>query len=396
MTRFARMRAVYADAVARAPALRARFDAAGTTPADLVSADALSRLPVLAKERLMELQQADPPFAGFLACEPHEIGHIYVSPGPIFEPSLAADHTGHGMDMMLAAAGVGHGDVALNTWSYHLVPAGLLFDQALRAVGATVVPGGVGASELQAELITKLGVTVFLGSTAFFHTLVEGLESTGRELPRDWRLRHAFLAGEFGDWAAKRRALEQRYAIRTWSCYATADFGLIGYEVTDEPGYRIHPDRFVQICDPETGAPLAAGDPGEIVVTTLARGWPMIRFGTGDVSVMLEAAEDGGAARIAPLQGRVGAAVKAREIFIYPGHAAALAARVPGLAGAALTVTRPGTRDEITARIRLAPGAEPRAVEAVLRQVFPAVTRLQLDHVQLVDALDGPAVVDAR
>jgi phenylacetate-CoA ligase len=394
MTRFEILRAVYADAVARAPALRARFATAGLTPADLTSVAALSRLPVLKKERLMELQQADPPFAGFLGCDPAEIGHVYVSPGPIFEPSLASD--GHGMDLMFAEAGVGRGDIALNTWSYHLVPAGLLFDQALRKVGATVVPGGVGASELQAELLVTLGATVFLGSSAFFHTLIERLEATGRTLPRDWRLRHAFLAGEFGDWAAKRRALEARYALKTWSCYATADFGLIGYEREGEEGYRIHPERFVQICDPDSGAPLAPGEAGEIVVTTLARGWPMIRFGTGDVSIMLDQAEDGGAMRIAPLQGRVGTAVKAREIFVYPGHVARLVAAVPGLAGAALSIARPGTRDEITARIRLADGADRAAVEAALRQTFPTVTRLQLDHIEPADTLEGPAGVDAR
>ena len=201
----------------------------------------------------MELQQMQPPFAGYLACRPDEIGHIYVSPGPIFEPSLASDVSGHGMDLMFAAAGIGPGDLLLNTWSYHLVPAGLLFDQGARAVGATVIPGGTGASELQAEVIIKLGVTGYVGSTAFFMTLIERLEATGHQLPDAWKLKHAFIGGELGDWAAKRRYLEQRYALSTWSCYGTADFGLIGFERRGEAGYHIHRDRYVQICDPETG-----------------------------------------------------------------------------------------------------------------------------------------------
>lgn len=398
--RFTQMRAVYAEACDLAPALRKRFSAADISAEMLTDGPSLTRLPVLKKERLLELQQLEPPFAGFLACKPEEIGHIYVSPGPIFEPSLGDDRGGHGMDMMFASAGLGPGDLALNTWSYHLVPAGLLFDRGLRAVGAGVIPGGVGASELQADLLLKLPVTAFLGSTSFFFTLIERLESLGHDLPRAWQLRHAFLGGEFGDWQAKRDHLEQRFGLKTWSCYATADFGLIGYERASEAGYHIHPERYVQICDPETGDVLPAGLAGEIVVTTLTRGWPMIRFGTGDVSSMLEAAEDGGATRIAPLQGRVGMAVKAREIFIYPSHVEMLSRRVPGLERAALEIHRHGTREEITARILLSPGADPSQVTTALRTTFPRLTRLQLDHVEvLADAAtfgDAPLLLDCK
>jgi phenylacetate-CoA ligase len=396
--RFKTMREVYSQAVALAPALRARFEAAGLSPGGLQSVEDLNRLAVLKKERLMELQQLEPPFAGYLACRPEEIGHIYVSPGPIFEPSLVSDVTGHGMDLMFAAAGIGPGDVVLNTWSYHLVPAGLLFDRGARAVGATVIPGGTGASELQAEVMLKLGVTAYVGSTAFFMTLIERLEAMGHALPDGWQLRHAFISGELGDWAAKRRYLEQRYAVSTWSCYGTADFGLIGFERRGVAGYRIHGDRYVQICDPETGVPVPQGEPGEIVVTTLARGWPMIRFGTGDVSVAIETLADGGAGRIAPLQGRVGAAVKVREIFIYPAHVESLVRQIDGLQRAALSITRAGSRDEITALIVVSPGSEPPRIESELRQAFSAITRLRLDHVKHVgeqEIHDRP-IVDHR
>jgi phenylacetate-CoA ligase len=396
--RFEKMREVYAEAVALAPALRARFEAAGFSPERLRSVEDLNRLTVLKKERLMELQQLQPPFAGYLACKPEEIGHIYVSPGPIFEPSLVSDATGHGMDHMFAAAGIGPGDLVLNTWSYHLVPAGLLFDRGARAVGATVIPGGTGASELQAEIILKLGVTAYVGSTAFFVTLIERLEAMGRALPQDWKLRHAFIGGELGDWAAKRRYLERRCGVTTWSCYGTADFGLIGFERPGEPGYRIHSDRYVQICDPETGIPVPLGEPGEIVVTTLARGWPMIRFGTGDVSVAIEASADGGVSRITPLQGRVGAAVKVREIFVYPAHVENLVRQIDGLERASFSVTRPGSRDEITARIVVSAGADMQRIEGELRQAFFVTSRLRLDHVKPVggDEIGDKPIIDDR
>jgi phenylacetate-CoA ligase len=396
--RFKRMREVYGEAVTIAPALRARFEAANLSPQDIASVDALNLLPVLKKERLLELQQLEPPFAFYLGCKPEEIGHIYVSPGPIFEPSLTADRSGHGMDMMFAAAGIGPGDLVLNTWSYHLVPAGLLFDQGARAVGATVIPGGTGASELQAEIILKLGVTAFVGSTAFFFTLIERLEAMGHTLPRDWKLRHAFIGGELGDWAAKRRHLESRYGVETWSCYGTADFGLIGFEQRGEAGYSIHRDRYVQICDPLTGIPVAAGEPGEIVVTTLSRGWPMIRFGTGDVSVAIEISPDGGASRIMPLQGRVGTAVKVREIFIYPAHVERLLREVRGLQHASCVVIRAGTRDEITCLIALAPQADVTAVEGELREAFSTITRLRLDHIKHAtpEEISDQRLVDRR
>lgn len=398
--RFQTLREVYSAAQSIAPALARRFSDAGLSPGALVDQAALNRLPVLKKETLLQLQQAAPPFAGFLACDIKELGHIYASPGPIFEPSLAADKTGHGMDLMFAAAGIGENDIALNTWSYHLVPAGLLFDQGLRAVGATVIPGGVGASELQGEILINLKATAFLGSTAFFFTLIERLEATGRSLPDDWFLRNAFLGGEFGDWAAKRHRIETQYKVKTWSCYATADFGLIGYEVAGEQGYRIHPDRYLQICDPASGEPLPLGSYGEIVVTTLSRGWPMIRFGTGDVSMALSVAGDGGVSRIAPLQGRVGAAVKIREIFVYPTHVDQLRQRVNGLAALVLVAARPGTREEVTARVVLAPDAPRDTTIAALRDQFPMVTRLTLDHVEVVSATahlgEGPVIRDLK
>jgi phenylacetate-CoA ligase len=388
-TAFERLRRVYGDAETRAPGLAARFRAAGLSAVDFVDSAALSRLPVLKKEALVALQAADPPFAGFLACDLAELSRIYVSPGPIFEPSLAEDGTGHGMDTMFRAAGIGPGDLALNTWNYHLVPAGLLFDAGLRAVGATVVPSGTGNSSLQADLLTGLRPSVFLGSTAYFATLVAELEGRGVRLPDGWSLRHAFLGGEFGDWSVKRAALEARFGFATWSCYATADFGLIGYETPGESGYAIHEDRFVQICHPETGTPVGPGEEGEIVVTTLARGWPMIRFGTGDVARSTLMRKDGGVARISPLQGRVGASVKAREIFIYPSHVDELARRLEEVAEARVAIARPSGRDEITLELLASsmPVRDDRDSRVV--DAFRTLTRLRPDHVRWIDRPDA-------
>ena len=400
MVDIARLRDVYVTACERAAACRAIFDRAGLRPTDIRSIDDLSRLPVFKKEALLDLQRAAPPFGGFLGEDAREIKRVFISPGPIREPQFRSDRGGHGFDAVFRAAGVGPGDIALNTWSYHMVPAGLLLDEGLIAAGATVIPAGVGNTELSAQLILELGVTSICASTAFFITLVEKIEEMGRQLPRDWRVRTAFLGGEFGDWMGKRRRLEARYGIRTFSAYATADFGVIGFETADADGYEIHPDRIVQICDPVTGAPLGPHERGEIVVTNLEPGWPLIRFGTGDAAYATELEADGTVRRIGLLQGRVGQAVKAREIFIYPRQVEELVIQTPGVARAQAVIARPQSREEVTLRLVVEAGGDHAAIEAAARAKFQDLSRLRPDHIAFIAAevlpTDAPLVVDGK
>jgi phenylacetate-CoA ligase len=313
--KFFRLRALQGSAYDLAPAIRAIYERAGLRPEDIRTTVDLTRLPITSKDELLAAQHARPPFGGFLAAREADIARIFVSPGPLHEPQLRTDVDGRGFARVFKAAGIGPGDRVLNTWSYHLVPAGLLLDQGMVACGATVIPAGVGSIELQAKIVIDLGITCICASTAFFIALIEAMESTGHHLPDAWKVRTVMLGGEMGDWMGKRRRLEQRYGIRTFSAYATGDFGLIGFEDGPEEGYAIHPDRIVQICDPVTGLPVPEGTPGQIVVSTLSPGWPLIRFGTGDVAYATETGEDGLATRIGLLQGRVGQAVKSLSIL---------------------------------------------------------------------------------
>lgn len=398
--RFARLRALHDDAYAVAPAIRAIFDGAGIRPADLRGAGDLARLPVFKKEAMVDAQRDAPPFGGFLAAPAEEIDRIFVSPGPINEPQFKGAGDTFGFGEAFAAAGLGPGDRVLNTWSYHLVPAGLALDEGLRAAGAAVVPAGPGGSELQARLVADLAVTCICASTAFFVTLAEAVEGMGRTLPGGWSVRTALLGGEFGDWMGKRRRLESRYGVKTFSVYATADFGIIGFESGGVEGYEIHRERLVQICDPLTGAPLPQGEPGEIVVTTLKRGWPLIRFGTGDVAFATALHDDGTVQRISMLQGRVGQAVKAREIFIYPRQIEELVIATPGAVRAQAVVARPGHREEITLRVALADGTAGDPLRESVAARFRDLSRLKADHIEFVDADaidgDGPLVLDRK
>ena len=373
----------YAAAAERASGLKSRFAAAGFDPAAVRSLSDLSRLPVMKKEELLKLQRANPPFGGFLAANLRDVGRIYVSPGPIFEPSLLGGG-GHGLDLLFRSANVGAGDIILNTWMYHLVPAGLLFDEAAQAAGATVIPGGVGNTELQAQIIVETGVTSICASTAFFLTLADKvIETYGRDA---WKVKTAFLGGEMGDWMAKRRRIEADYGVSTWAAYATADLGLVGYEDGGD-GYVVHPDRVVQICDPVSGEQVAHGEPGEVVVTARDATWPMIRFGTGDSAFALESNADGTVSRISALQGRVGAAVKVREIFVYPRVIEEVVIGTPGAKAAQAVVTRENDRDMIRLSLVLEDGADASAAETAAAETFKLHARIRADEVSIVSEL---------
>ena len=373
----------YAAAAEKAAGLKSRFAAAGFDPAAVTSLADLSRLPVMTKEELLKIQRENPPFGGFLASDLKDVGRIYVSPGPIFEPALSGGG-GHGLDLLFKAAGVGPGDVILNTWMYHLVPAGLLFDEAAQSAGATVIPGGVGNTELQAQIIVETGVTSICASTAFFLTLADKvIETYGRDA---WKVKSAFLGGEMGDWMAKRRRIKADYGVSTWAAYATADLGLVAYEDGGE-GYVVHPDRVVQICDPVSGEQLPQGEPGEVVVTARDAGWPMIRFGTGDSAFALESNADGSVSRLSALQGRVGAAVKVREIFVYPRVIEEVVIATPGAKSAQAVVTRENDRDMIRLSLVLDEGADTAAAEEAAAEAFKLQARIRADAVGVVAEL---------
>jgi phenylacetate-CoA ligase len=370
---YRKIAAAYGQAARKAPGLKARFDAAGFDPASIRSLRDLSRLPVLKKEQLLALQRENPPFGGFLAADLESLSRIYVW---------------HGLKELFKAAGITVGDLLLNTWSYHLVPAGLLFDEAARAVGATVIPGGTGNRELQAQIIVETGVTAVCASTAFFLTLADTvIEAYGRNA---WKVRSAFLGGEMGDWMAKRRRIEADYGVTTWAAYATADLGLVAYE-DDGEGYVAHPNHVVQICDPISGEPLAAGETGEIVVTARDANWPMIRFGTGDSGFALESDGDGRVTRLSALQGRVGAAVKVREIFVYPRAIEEVVIATPGVRAAQAVVTCENDRDTVRLLLVAEPGADRIMAQTRAIEAFATSARIRADGVEFIDLLEENA-----
>jgi phenylacetate-CoA ligase len=220
-----------------------------------------------------ERQKARPPFGGIAVAN---VAHIFQSPGPIYEPGgLGPDWWRVGR--FLHAAGVGPTDIVQNCFSYHLTPAGMIFESGARAVGATVVPAGTGQTEMQVRAAHDIGCTAYAGTPDYLKVILDKADEMGVAL--------LFTKAVVGG-GALFPSLRQEYADRGILClqnYATADLGNIAYETPAQEGMIIDEGVIVEIVRPGTGIAVTHGEVGEVVVTTLNRDYPLIRFATGDL-----------------------------------------------------------------------------------------------------------------
>jgi phenylacetate-CoA ligase len=341
-------------AYAHAPRVRAQLDAAGMKPVDIRSPNDLLRLPIIRKDELAALQAQDLPFGGLNAVAVEKLARIFMSPGNIYDPQGDAPDfwrfaTG------LAAAGFRTGDLVQNTFSYHMTPAGFMFDSALRQLGCVVVPAGVGQTELQVRLAADLGVTGYTGTPSFLHTLL----TKARELNTPLKIEVAFVTGEMLP-ASLRAELETDFGVRVLQGYGTADLGLIAYECAEKDGLHLHPECIVELIDLETGQPAEPGQPGEIVATLFDQTYPLIRFATGDISAWKEPNTcpcGRTAPKLSGLLGRVGDAVKVKGMFIRASQIDGVMKGFPEVSLYQTIVTREQHQDRLHYLIELTPGA---------------------------------------
>ena len=249
------------------------------------------------------------------------------------------------------AGGFRPGDVVVNTFLYHLTPAAHLFDRGLALLGCTVVPTGPGNVEVQVRTILDLGVTGYVGTPSFLLAILKHADEKGLgRLP----LQVAQVGAEALP-PSLRRAIETDHGILTRQGFGTADLGIIAYECREADGMHVMEDVVLEICDPETGAPLPAGETGEIVCTVNHRAYPMIRFGTGDLSAVTEAPCPCGrtSPRMLGWRGRVDEVTKVRGMFVYPRQADEIVARVPGVSRWQVVVTRDAHQDGLELHVEL-------------------------------------------
>lgn len=379
---------------ATTPAVKKIFDDAGIKPADIKRVADLERVPVTTKDRLAEMQKANPPFAGFLNTQAKKLKHIFLSPGPLYEPHAAEKTLVKTAARVLRHAGFKTGDIVLNTLSYHLVPAGLLLDAGLQAVGATVVPSGVGNTELQVKLMLDLKVTGYTGTPSFLMTIIKKAEEMGLNFKERFALRRTLFTAEPYP-LSLRAQFEDTYGLETLNVYATAELGFLAYDDETKFSLQIVHEAIVEIVDPATGKRVGAREPGEVVVTTFNETYPLIRLGTGDLAVYSDET-----LQSLILVGRVGEAVKVRGMFVHPNQLRFALNQFSEIARAQAVVRRPdNVRDTLTLKVELADATVDRdKLSQEFAEAVRGLIRVSVDQVEFVQSIaaDAKMIVDER
>ena len=370
--------------------------------ADITSRNALAKLPVIRKYELLEKQKASRAaggsvFGGFSAVSyGQQMPRVFSSPGPLYEPEGSRPDYWR-MARAIAAAGFQSGELIHNCFSYHFTPAGSMMETGAHALGCTVFPGGIGQTEQQVQAMAELQPAGYTGTPSFLKIILEKAAEMGVALPS---VKKALVSGEafppsLRDWMTER-------GVNAYQCYATADVGLIAYETSARQGLVIDEGVIVEIVRPGTGDPVPEGEVGELVITSLNPDYPLIRFGTGDLSAILSGHCPTGRTnqRIKGWMGRADQTTKVRGMFVHPGQVAEVVKRFPSALRARLIVQGEMANDSMALHVETtaAHGAEAE-LKAQIAEAIRDVTKLRSD-VHLVApgtlANDGKVIEDAR
>lgn len=360
------------------------LDDAVINPTAIKSREDLECLPVTSREKLVDLEMQQPPYAGLENPDVH-IDRIFTSPGPVYEPHLS--ETDYLWARAFFAAGIRPHDVALNAFSYHLVAAGLTFHNGLRRVGATVVPSGASSSQIQVQLIKDLKVSAYVGTPSFLKAIIEKFKEMGFDFKNDFQVKKACFAAEplLPD---LRRSFENDYGIDTYQMYGATEVGDVAYECSGKNGWHICEETIVEIVDPATGKNVPEGELGEIVVTRLNNIFFLLRFGTGDLSRLItEVCPCGRTSyRLAGIAGRVGDAVKVRGLFVAPSQIKMLQTKYNNLP-LQVVVSRTGHEDVLKLRIeKVTPEIGSASWEENFKKVFREICTVGINLLEYENA----------
>ena len=390
-----RLHKLAVHAYKNAPAIKERFDKVGIKPKDIHDINDLENLPILRKDDLVKLQKENPPFGGYLAVPIASLGRVFQSPGPIYDPERKSRS---------AKSNFGKGQIVINTWSYHITPGGFIVEDVLRNMGCTVFPAGPGNTDLLLQVMHDLKASGFVGAPSFLNAIIKKAEEKGYDFKKDFNLKWAMVFGEMGG-DLLRKMFAEKYDIECiWGdAYATADLGFVAASCAKNSGMHITTDAIVEIIDPNTGKPLGPNEVGEIVVTPFDEVYPLIRFGTGDLSCKVTEVCDCGrtTARLPKIMGRSGDAVRVRAMFIHPNQSNEVIAKYPEITAYQLVVTRDDNRDKMVLSVELGsvPASKERWLES-LDKDFRNICKVRYDEVCFVEKgtipEGGKRIIDKR
>jgi phenylacetate-CoA ligase len=381
-----KLREQVAYAYEHSPAVKSTFDKAGIKPGDIKTTKDLEKLPIIRKTDLLEMQKADLPYGGITGMPKEDVERVFISPGPIYEIQPA---TCKWFAKAFWAAGFRKGDIVINTFTYHMSPAGILFHEAIRDCGATVVVAGTGNTDLQIQIMRELKVSGFVGTPSFLNTIIKRAEEMGHNVKKELYIKKAWFTGEMLP-PSLRKTFEEDYDIDTFQTYAvTEPGGAIAYECREKSGMHLMDEYVTEIVDPETGKQLGPGEAGEIVTTQLHNeNWGLIRFGTGDLSSYItEPCKCGRTAyRIMGIVGRAGDAVKVRGMFIVAKQAEQAITGFSQVARYQLVVGRRENRDEMTLKCELKESnADKNRLAVDINSKFQDICRIKIDKIEFVN-----------
>ena len=394
------------DLMARLPQLIARAQTApgwarilgGVKAADITSRQALAQLPVTRKSDLKDLQQADAPFGGLTTTPTRQLRHLFMSPGPIFDPE------GQGQDWWrfarpLSAVGLRAGHIIQNCFSYHFTPAAFMAEGGAAKLGCAVIPAGIGQTEMQVQAMVELKPDAYIGTPSFLKIIIEKAREMGADISSVQRA----VVGAEALPPSLRKWLQDNGVPNVLQMYGSADIGNIAYETQSNgqvnPGMILDEDLILEIVRPGTGDPVAEGEVGEVVITSFNPDYPLVRFGTGDMSAVMSGVSPCGRTntRIKGWMGRADQTTKVRAMFVHPSQVAEVVKRYPQIAKARLVVTGEMANDTMTLHCEV---DDPAAVAAdAIIETIRDVTKLR-GEVKLVGRgslpNDGKVIEDAR
>ncbi len=370
----------------RSPAVKDKIDNIGCSPEEIRTIKDLEKVPVTSKDELVKMQRANPPFGGFLAVSLNSLKRVYVSPGPIYD-IWTSEHLIAGARHYYNEMGAKPGDIAMVSTSYHMVPAGLVITDQLGLLGITVVPTGVGQTELQVQIMHELGIDGYCGFPTFLMSMIKKAEELGYNFHRDFKLRWATLSGEKHG-LLLRKTFEEEYGIVTTQQYGTADIGFAAFECKEKNGMHYYDEGLlIEICDSETGKQLPPGEVGEIVVTRLDKAYPLLRLGTGDLASYVDDVCPCGrtAPRITKILGMVGDHIRIKGMFVHKREIEEAISKIPEVSKAQMVATLREHRDVITFKVEL---TNESVDEQVFRKAFTQscqdVFRLRPDNIEIL------------